>query len=110
MSDPIIFRTSTIRSAVTEFVDSVLLKHRHYPAKEDALQTFTECRERMQLLGASEKSLDDFESYTKKLLLGIYEKDADKLTAFSNHFVREILFDQFDKAQAAGRPLHVIGD
>ena len=110
MSDIITFHNSAIRSAVTAFTDATLRKHSHYPAKEDDLRTFAECRERMKSLGVSENTLDDFESYVKKLIAGIYEQDADKLIAISTQFVREVHFDVFRQGMESGKEVQIIAD
>ena len=110
MSDTITFHSTTFLFAYVNFQRAAVKKHTHFPFREDDLQRFSECRQKAKDLGASEKTLDDYESYLKKCAAGVSEFSEDGWTKFMELFVKDIIDFQVDKAVEAGKKFHYIED
>ena len=102
MSEKITISYSNIYGMTKNFVNAVMIKYENFPPSERALELFSKCRQMAKDYGVTDKTLDDMEDYTKKVILEVVECDDDKLTELSNRFVKDIIEFYGQKAKEAG--------
>ena len=110
MSDTCTLHPDAIINIVYNFTGSVFLKYDKFPPSEDALEKFSKARQDAKDRGASEKTLDDLESYLKKVHLEIVELDNDRLATLMEPLIQAIMKFYGEKAVAAGYTTIEISD
>ena len=106
-----ILRSAVIRLPVN-FFGGVILKYDKFPTTDEKnLELYSKARQEAKDNGASDRTLDDLESYVKKIHLKIVECDDNKLTALTDQIVKEVLAFHGEKAKKDGsNTLYIIED
>lgn len=101
---------NAIAEIVSGFTDSVLLKYKDFPPSDEAVARVAKVRQAALELGASERSLDDWESYLKKAVAGVIEYSEQRIEKFIEEVTDEIVMSHVKKAVDSEKELVVIRD